>query len=121
MRRREGLDPPLDAEKLWKCSAGARHRPAEAGELPSNRDGDDRGALAAVALEPRPRAMQSALGLCGDRERVGGLASLSSVQRRVATGPPAIVPCGLDQEPPGVLGETVRPSVCKGLGDGWWC
>jgi len=57
---------------------GVDDRPAEAGEVP--RDRDERAPLAALVVEPAPDLVQALLGLPGDRDRDLGLSFLASLE-----------------------------------------
>ncbi len=76
--------------------------PAEAGELASDGDRDDRAPLAALAFQSAPDVVQALLGLPGDRDHRRGLAVLAALKRLAAGGALAVLPGGLDQQPSGV-------------------
>jgi hypothetical protein len=78
-------------------------RPAEGGELAGDGDRDDRAALATLIGEAAPDVVQAALRLPADRDDGRGLVGLAALQGGAAGGGPAVVPCGLDQQPAGVL------------------
>jgi hypothetical protein len=85
-------------------------RPAEAGELASDGDRNNRAALAALSVEPLPDVVQPSLGLPGDLDDVGRLSVLAAAERLSLRRCAAIVPRSLDQQPAGVPGP--------GLADG---
>src|SRR5204863_8784910 len=82
---------------------------AEAGQFARDGDRDDRGALAALGLEPAPGVVQALLGLPGEREHVRALAGLARLERAAAAGWAAVVPGRLDEQSAGV--------AAAGLGD----
>ena len=90
-------------------SVGVGDGPAEAGELARDGDRDDRAALAALAVEALPAAVQALLGLPGDREHVGALAGLAALERLALGRGSALGPGRFDQQPAAVAGA--------GLGD----
>jgi hypothetical protein len=63
---------------LGSWSVGGRHRPAEAGELARDRDGDHGAALAALLVKAPPGPVQALLGLPRDRADVLGLSLLAA-------------------------------------------
>src|SRR5207247_9089808 len=90
-------------------SVGAGDRPAEAGQLPGDGNGDDRAALSALAIQAPPDAVQALLGVPSDRDDGRGLAVLAALESLAACWRLAVVPRGFDEQAPGVA----RP----GLGD----
>ena len=84
-------------------------RPAEGGELAGDRDGHDRAALAAFAVELAPDVVQALLRLPGDRDHRLLLPVLAALQGAAEPGLAAVVPSRFDQQPASVP----RP----GLGD----
>jgi hypothetical protein len=82
-------------------SVGVGGGPAEAGELARDRDRDDRAALAALAVESAPCAVQALLCLPADRDDVRGLPGLAALEclalRRCSAGEIGALarcPCG---------------------------
>lgn len=94
-----GLFPP-PPQPTWciDASVGVGDRPVEAGELARGGDRDDRASLAALCLQAAPGAVQALLGLPGERDHVGGLAVLATLERLALGRRPAVVPGGLDEQ-----------------------
>ena len=79
------------------ASVGVRGGPAEAGELARDGDRDDRAALATLAVQSAPCAVQALLCLPADRDDVRGLPGLAALERLALRGGAAVVPRGFDQ------------------------
>src|ERR687898_1706355 len=97
---------------------GVGDRPAEAGQLAGDGDGDDRAALAALGVQALPAAVEALLGGPGDRQHVGGLSGLAALERLPLGRCAAVVPGGLDEQPapvPGArLGDLALPAGLAG-------
>ena len=83
-------------------SVGVGECPAEAGELAGDGDRDDRAALPALRVESLPDAVKASLRLPGDLDDVGRLAFMAALERLALRGRATLVPCCLDEQPPGV-------------------
>src|SRR2546423_9421499 len=83
--------------------------PAVGGEVAGDRDRDDPAGFVAGVFELAPAGVEPALCFPGDVDDLRRVSALAALERWADDGPAAVMPRGLDQQPPRVRGP--------GLGD----